>query len=59
MDINPIRQYLQENLEQVEALMMAALGSDVPLLDATNRRLREHPGKMLRAMLTLLAARAC
>ena len=58
MDIKPIRQYLQGNLEQVEALMEAALGSDVPLLDATNRRLREHPGKMVRAMLALLAAGA-
>ena len=59
MDIADIRQYLQGQLEQVEASMEAALGSDVPLLDATNRRLQEHPGKMLRAMLALLSAGVC
>ena len=59
MDITPIRQYLREKLEQVEALMEAALASDVPLLNATNRQLQEHPGKMVRAMLALLSAGAC
>lgn len=59
MDIKPIRQYLQGSLEQVEALMDSALKSDVRLLDATNGQFREHPGKMVRAMLALLAAGAC
>ena len=56
MDISPVRQYLQGKLEKVEALMDSALKSDVRLLDATNSRFREHPGKMVRAMLALLAA---
>ena len=59
MDIAPIRQYLRGSLEQVEALMDSALKSDVPLLDATNSRFRERPGKMVRAMLSLLVAGAC
>ena len=59
MDINPIRQYLRGSLEQVESLMDSALRSDITLLDATNTRFREHPGKMVRAMLALLVAGAC
>lgn len=50
--------YLRPDLAQVNAFIDIALRSDIPLLDSTNRSLREHPGKMLRPMLALLVARA-
>ena len=59
MDINEIREYLQDGLDQVEALIGASLRSDVPLLDDINCSLREHRGKMLRPMVMLLVAGAC
>lgn len=58
MDIKAIHTYLQADLARVEALIDASLSSDISLLDAVNRRLREHPGKMMRPMLVLLTARA-
>ena len=58
MGIKEIHTFLQEDLARVEAQIDALLRSDVPLLDATNRRLREHPGKMLRPMLALLVGGA-
>jgi len=59
MDIKEIKTFLAPQLESVEAQIDAALRSDVSLLDATNRMLREHPGKMMRPMLSLLVAGAC
>ena len=53
-----IKAYLKPGLEQVNAFIDAALRSDIPLLDSTNRSLREHPGKMMRPMLSLLVAGA-
>ena len=53
-----VKAYLQPGLEQVNAFIDMALRSDIPLLDSTNRSLREHPGKMLRPMLALLVAGA-
>lgn len=50
--------YLQPGMVQVNAFIDMALYSDIPLLDSTNRSLREHPGKMLRPMLSLLVAGA-
>lgn len=44
---------------KVRAFLDEALRSDIPLLDATNRALLGNAGKMLRPMLTLLAAGAC
>lgn len=58
MEIGDIQAYLQPQMQQVEALIEASLRSDVGLLDATNRRIREHPGKMIRPALSLLAAGA-
>ena len=46
-------------MARVEALIEASLRSDIPLLDQTNRRLQEHPGKRLRPVLALLVAGAC
>lgn len=51
-----IIEYLGPGMEQVNAIIVSALRSDIPLLDSTNRNLREHPGKMLRPMLSLLVA---
>lgn len=58
MSIAEIHTFLQEDLARVEAYIEASLRSDIALLDGTNRRLREHPGKMLRPMLALLVAGA-
>ena len=56
--MNDILEYLKPGMEQVEAFIRIALRSDIPLLDTTNRSLREHPGKMMRPMLALLVAGA-
>ena len=53
-----IQTYLQPRLQKVETIIRCALASDVPLLDQTNQRLREHPGKMMRPQLALLVAGA-
>jgi len=53
-----IKEYIQPGMEQVNAIIISALRSDIPLLDSTNRNLREHPGKMLRPTLALLVAGA-
>ena len=58
MGIKEIHTFLQDGLARVEAQIDASLRSDIPLLDATNRGLREHPGKMLRPMLALLVSGA-
>ncbi len=56
--MDEIKAYLQPGLEQVNVFINMALRSDIPLLDSTNRSLREHPGKMMRPMLALLVAGA-
>ena len=56
--MDEIKAYLQPGLEQVSTFIDLALRSDIPLLDSTNRSLREHPGKMMRPMLALLVAGA-
>ena len=53
-----IKAYLQPGLDKVNAFIDSALRSDIPLLDQTNLSLREHPGKMMRPMLSLLVAGA-
>lgn len=58
MSIADIHTFLAEDLSRVEAHIDAALRSDIHLVDSTNRSLREHPGKMLRPMLSLLMAAA-
>lgn len=59
MSIKDIQEYLSPHMAQVEALIGESLRSDVSLLDATNRRLRETPGKMLRPILAILCGEAC
>ena len=59
MSIQDIQEYLKPQMQQVESIIEYYLRSNVDLLDATNRQLRERPGKMLRPMLSLLVAGAC
>jgi octaprenyl-diphosphate synthase len=59
MDIREIKAYLAGPMEEVSALLEASLKSDIALLDATNRSLLAQGGKLLRPMLSLLAAGAC
>lgn len=53
-----IKKYLEPRLGEVESVIEDALRSDVGLLDATNRSLRENTGKMMRPSLALLVADA-
>ena len=53
-----IKAYLKPQLDKVERVIEDALRSDVSLLDATNRSLRDNPGKMMRPSLALLCAAA-
>lgn len=59
MSLNEIRQFLKPLMERVETRIDASLRSDIALLDATNRSLRENGGKLLRPMLGLLVGGAC
>ena len=58
MSFSQIQSVLKPGLERVNALIDQSLESDISLLDSTNKALREHPGKMMRPMLSLLAAGA-
>lgn len=53
-----IKEMLHPYLTRVEQLIVDALSTDIPLLDATNKSIRERPGKMLRPTLALLTAGA-
>ena len=57
--VSQIKELLHPYLQRVELLIDECLKSRIQLLDATNRSLRERPGKMLRPMLALLSAGAC
>ena len=59
MSLNEIKQFLQPLMERVETRIDTSLRSDIALLDATNRSLRENGGKLLRPMLGLLVGGAC
>ena len=59
MDISDIKTFLAAPMAEVSALMDESLKSDIALLDATNRSLLSQGGKMLRPVLSLLAAGAC
>jgi len=56
--IQEIKTYLAQDMEHVERVIDDALKSDVALLDATNRSLRNNSGKMMRPLLALLCAHA-
>ena len=59
MSLSELKQFLKPQMERVEAQIDASLRSDIGLLDATNRSLRENRGKMLRPMLCLLVGGVC
>ncbi|MBO7397075.1 MAG: polyprenyl synthetase family protein [Bacteroidales bacterium] len=56
--MDSIRKYLETPLRDVEECISQALGSDIELLDHTNRLLLEGNGKMVRPILSLLCAGA-
>ena len=56
--VSEIKESLHPYLERVERLIVDYLQSDIELLNATNHWLRQRPGKMLRPILSLLAAGA-
>lgn len=53
-----MKTYLKPYLQKVESVLENALRTDVSLLEATNRGLRENPGKMMRPSLAILTADA-
>jgi octaprenyl-diphosphate synthase len=59
MSLNEIKGFLAPLMARVETRLDTSLRSDIALLDATNRSLRENSGKMLRPMLGLLVGGAC
>ena len=59
MDIRALKAFLAGPMGEVSALLEASLRSDIALLDATNRSLLSQGGKLMRPMLSLLAAGAC
>lgn len=59
MEKGEILGYLEADLIKVREIIRGSLSSDIELLDRTNESLLSHPGKMMRPMLALLAAKAC
>lgn len=59
MDFNGIKKYLTTEMEMVRKVIADSLSSDISLIDKTNRAILAHPGKSLRPILVLLAAKAC
>ena len=51
--------YVAEDLGKVRDLISRSLHSDIELLNDTNSSILDHPGKMMRPVLALLAAKAC
>ena len=56
--VSRIKELLHPYIKRVELLIDDSLRSDIQLLDSINRSVRERPGKMLRPVLSLLAAGA-
>ncbi|MBR1705212.1 MAG: polyprenyl synthetase family protein [Bacteroidales bacterium] len=59
MDLGELKAFLIPSIERVQALMASALASDIGLLEATNRSILDHAGKMIRPVMSLLVAGAC
>ena len=59
MGLEEIRSFLAPHLDGVESIIAQSLATDIELLDSTNRSIREHGGKMIRPILSLLSALAC
>ena len=59
MAFKEIAAYYAEDTTAVREIISASLRSDVSLLDGINAALLGNSGKMLRPLMTILAARAC
>ncbi len=58
MELEEVKWFLGDRLRETEQLIAASLKSDIRLLDHTNRALLARAGKMVRPILSLLAAGA-
>jgi octaprenyl-diphosphate synthase len=59
MDISPIRQLIDSDMEAVDRLIIRSLASDVVLINQIGAYIVRSGGKRLRPMIVLMAARAC
>ena len=59
MDLNTAKSFLANNWTEFKNFYRSALRSDVALLNTINDYLLQHPGKQLRPLLTLMAAKLC
>ena len=59
MDIKEVLEILGEDWISMKARIVAALRTDITLLQITNDSILKNSGKMLRPMLSLLCARLC
>lgn len=59
MVIGDIAAYMEDDMLRIKELMRTSLSCDIDLLNTTNEAIMDHPGKMLRPMLSLLCAKAC
>lgn len=59
MSLNSIRQLVQDDLTQVDALIVSELHSDVALINQLGHYIVSSGGKRLRPLLLVLSARAC
>lgn len=59
MNLNEIKDYLDQDWKRTANYIEDSLKSDIDLLDKTNRSILSHSGKQLRPLISLLVARAC
>lgn len=59
MDIRSIKEFLGHDWTSVQESIYTSLGSDIELLNVTNRSILAHSGKQMRPMMALLMAKAC
>ena len=59
MNLNEIKDYLDQDWKMTANYIEDSLKSDIDLLDKTNRSILSHSGKQLRPLISLLVARAC
>lgn len=59
MTLDEIKDFLEQDWKDTDALIRSSLESDISLLNATNKAILDHSGKQLRPIVSLLVARAC
>lgn len=59
MDLDSIKEFLEEDWINVGRQIELSLKSDIGLLDMTNKMILSNSGKQLRPLIALLVARAC